>query len=251
MTEQEWLECADPQPMLEFLTGKASDRKLQLFSAACVRRLYGLFPNAVLRQAVEFAERDADGLAGVQDMLSVRNEIAAWKESVSTLHAAHETTPGESSSVYAASLLVSPSPMRRVRLALDSARHAAAAVRCAADDREAVPRAPAGEEIRVARTVWQATQAAWIAERAAQVGLLREIVANPFRPLPLDRAWQLEELVYLARQIYEQEAFEWMGELADDLEQAGCTNSDILAHCRGPGPHVRGCFVVDLLLSKS
>jgi hypothetical protein len=250
MTGAEWLACTDPKPMLEFLTGRASDRKFQLFSAACVRRLYGLFPNAVIRQAVEFAERDSDGFAGVQEMLSVRAGIAAWQGSVSTLRAAHETTPGECSAVRAASLLVSPSPLRRVRLAVDAARRAAAAVSGSANDRDAQQRAPAGEEVRVARALWHATQAAWASERDAQAGLLREIIGNPFYPLPHDRAWQGEELMYLARQIYEQEAFEWMGELADALEDAGCKDADILGHCRSLGLHVRGCWVIDRLLGK-
>ncbi len=38
--------------------------------------------------------------------------------------------------------------------------------------------------------------------------------------------------------------------LADALEDAGCADADILAHCRGHGPHVRGCWVVDLVLGK-
>jgi hypothetical protein len=42
-------------------------------------------------------------------------------------------------------------------------------------------------------------------------------------------------------------AFERMPELADALAEAGCSNPDILSHCHGPGPHVRGCWVVDLL----
>ena len=38
--------------------------------------------------------------------------------------------------------------------------------------------------------------------------------------------------------------------LADALEDAGCTDSEILNHCRWPGSHIRGCWVLDLLLSK-
>jgi hypothetical protein len=45
-------------------------------------------------------------------------------------------------------------------------------------------------------------------------------------------------------------AFERMPELADALAEAGSGNEDILSHCRGPGPHVRGCWVVDLVLGK-
>ena len=39
--------------------------------------------------------------------------------------------------------------------------------------------------------------------------------------------------------------------LADALEDAGCTDADLLGHLRGPGPHVRGCWAVDLILAKT
>jgi hypothetical protein len=57
-------------------------------------------------------------------------------------------------------------------------------------------------------------------------------------------------VVELARTIYESRAFDRMPDLAEALERAGCTNADILAHCRQPGPHVRGCWVVDLILRR-
>jgi len=55
----------------------------------------------------------------------------------------------------------------------------------------------------------------------------------------------------LAESIYVDHAFDRMPELADALEAAGCTDADVLAHCRRPGPHVRGCWVVDLILGKA
>ena len=86
-----------------------------------------------------------------------------------------------------------------------------------------------------------------------QTFLLRDIVSNPFRPIALDPAWLAwndATLVKLAQAIYDIRAFERMPELADALEEAGCTNTYILNHCRGEGPHVRGCWVVDLILGK-
>ena len=63
--------------------------------------------------------------------------------------------------------------------------------------------------------------------------------------------WNDGTLVRIAQAIYDNRAFDRLPILADALEDAGCDNADILAHCRGPGPHVRGCWVVDLLLGKS
>jgi hypothetical protein len=54
----------------------------------------------------------------------------------------------------------------------------------------------------------------------------------------------------LVQGLYDERAFDHLPILADALEEAGCTNADILNHLRGPGPHVRGCWVVDLLLDK-
>jgi hypothetical protein len=54
----------------------------------------------------------------------------------------------------------------------------------------------------------------------------------------------------LAEAIYEEQAFERMPILADALEEAGYRDPTILGHCRGSGPHVRGCWVVDLILGK-
>jgi hypothetical protein len=85
----------------------------------------------------------------------------------------------------------------------------------------------------------------------AQAALLRDIFGNPFRPAALDPAWRTGTVLALARGIYEDRAFDRMPILADALQDAGCTDEDVLGHCRGPGPHVRGCWVVDLVLGKS
>ncbi len=71
MTEQEWLACDDPRPMLEFLAGKASDRKLRLFAVACCRDIWALLDD-IGRGAVEMAELIADGLAGNDEMRAAR-----------------------------------------------------------------------------------------------------------------------------------------------------------------------------------
>jgi hypothetical protein len=63
--------------------------------------------------------------------------------------------------------------------------------------------------------------------------------------------WNHAAVLAIARHIYDDRAFHDLPIMADALEDAGCTNADLLAHCRGPGPHVRGCWVVDLMLGKS
>ncbi|HYH68698.1 MAG TPA: hypothetical protein VD866_28655 [Urbifossiella sp.] len=79
---------------------------------------------------------------------------------------------------------------------------------------------------------------------------LELIGPNPFRPVAFDPIWRTEAVVGLARGMYEARDFGPMPVLADALEDAGCADADVLAHCRGPGPHVRGCWVVDLVLGK-
>jgi hypothetical protein len=86
--------------------------------------------------------------------------------------------------------------------------------------------------------------------RRACAAAMRDIFGNPFRPATLDPSWLTSTVVALARGIYEERAFDRMPILADALQDAGCDNEDVLNHCRGPGPHVRGCWVVDLVLGK-
>ena len=80
--------------------------------------------------------------------------------------------------------------------------------------------------------------------------LLCEAFGNPFRPVTFSPEWRTDTAVLLARTMYDAREFSAMPILADALQDAGCDSDDILAHCRGPGPHVRGCWVVDLVLGK-
>jgi hypothetical protein len=83
-------------------------------------------------------------------------------------------------------------------------------------------------------------------EQEQQVLLLREVFGNPFRPVarlgPPSQA-----VTGLAREAYEGRAFELLPLLADALEDAGCDDPELLAHCRGLGPHVLGCWTLDLV----
>ena len=83
-----------------------------------------------------------------------------------------------------------------------------------------------------------------------QVPLVQDVFGNPFRPAALDRAWLTSTVVALARGIYAERAFDRLPILADALMDAGCDDDDILNHCRGDDPHMRGCWVVDRLLGR-
>src|SRR5207244_2679385 len=78
---------------------------------------------------------------------------------------------------------------------------------------------------------------------------------NLFRPLPpfqvVVRAWNDGTVVKLAQGIYHERAFDRLPMLADALEDAGCTDATILAHCRGPGPHARGCWATPAMCDLS
>jgi hypothetical protein len=87
-------------------------------------------------------------------------------------------------------------------------------------------------------------------EAAVQAELLRCIYGHPPDVPEFDPAWRTETVLGLARGIYDERAFDRAPVLADALQDAGCDNDDILTHCRGPGPHVRGCWVLDLVLGK-
>ena len=77
-----------------------------------------------------------------------------------------------------------------------------------------------------------------------------DIFGNPFRPVTAKPSWRTSTATALTGQMYGSRDFSPMPILADALQDAGCDNADILDHCRGPGPHVRGCWAVDLLLGK-
>jgi hypothetical protein len=89
------------------------------------------------------------------------------------------------------------------------------------------------------------------AEQANQAGILRDLIPNPFRSVAFAPKWSTDTAIALARQMYESRDFSAMPILADALQDAGCNNDDILNHCRdATATHVRGCWVVDLVLGK-
>jgi hypothetical protein len=91
-------------------------------------------------------------------------------------------------------------------------------------------------------------------DQGKAVTLFREVVGDPFRPPVIEASWLAWDggaVRQMAEAIYDEQAFDRLPILADALEDAGCVDADLLGHLRGPGPHVRGCWAIDLILGKS
>jgi hypothetical protein len=212
MTEPDWLACTTPWTMLEYVRTGADDRRLRLFACACCRGLWHLLIDERSREAVAVAELYADEMATAERLLDVA--IAA--------DGGADDTHGEGADV------------------ADTAADLASG------------------------SAWEGALAAAVmdypAQRPLQANLFRDIFGNPFRPVTLDPAvlaWDDGTVVRLAQAAYEERQLPEgildngrLAVLADALEEAGCSDADILGHLRGSGPHVRGCWSVDLLLGK-
>jgi hypothetical protein len=103
---------------------------------------------------------------------------------------------------------------------------------------------------------WTAVEAARAAgeweKEELQCDLVRDIFGNPFRPVTFSDSWRTDTALTLARQMYDSRDFGAMPILADALQDAGCEVEEILNHCRdAKQTHVRGCWVVDLVLGKA
>jgi hypothetical protein len=97
-------------------------------------------------------------------------------------------------------------------------------------------------------SIWKKTERA---ERLVEASLLHDIFGNPFCPSVVERSWLTAAVVTLAAHVYYERAFDQMPRLADALLDAGCDDEELKEHCRSGGPHVRGCWAIDLLLGKS
>jgi hypothetical protein len=87
-------------------------------------------------------------------------------------------------------------------------------------------------------------------ERLVQCELIKEVFANPFRITPMNPSWLSRSVSDCARKVYDQRQFDLLPELASRLEDSGCDNHAILDHCLNGRDHVRGCWVVDLILER-
>jgi hypothetical protein len=245
VTEAEWLAATDPQPMLEFLRGRVSDRKLRLFAVACCRRFGNLIVFDQQRLAIQAAEKFADGkLAGeamtaAAEALNLRGEdeptYAIWNACQRDAHQAAASS---------ASLLCICAGSA-IEISLENS-------------------GPDGPEM------FGTPEEAEAKERAFIVQLIHDIfgvsVPRKRRAKPKWLEWNARTVLRLALAIYEDSAMDnppmilgarqkeaarsqaaLVGRyslLADAVEDAGCIDGELLGHLRGPGPHVRGCWAM-------
>jgi hypothetical protein len=218
MDESRWLAIADPAEMLDHLLKQdgVSWRKVRLWACACVRRLWLRLVTEPTRRVVEVVERFVDGRASQQEVDKALQEATRVRK-------------GDRRANRAA--------CEAGRLCTEGRRFPPADV---ADD---VANAMAGDdEDPPARAV----------EKQHQAAMLRCVFGNPFaapsRLAPSVLAWNDCLVVRLAKEIYDGRRWGDLPLLADALLDAGCEDDEAVAHLRGPGPHVRGCHGLDLVL---
>ena len=233
VTEAEWLACTDPAPMLAFLDEKGSHRSYRLFSCACVRRWWHLLTDERYCKAIETTEDYLDG----------KVTEARQRKAHKTANAILSTLSLPYPPIDICALEATGPPVKESGASWVAARYTADGIVHALWE--------AGGRKRKKNTE---------AERRIQADILRDIFGNPFLPItisPAVLAWNDNVVVRLAQAAYDKRHLPEgtldnarLAVLADALEEAGCSDADILMHCRSGGEHVRGCWVVDLLLGK-
>jgi hypothetical protein len=240
--------------MLEGLRGTDSPRRLRLYACICLRKIWDLLVQADIHGLLELGERLIEGDGTWENLCAAAT--AAWRSGM------HPSTTGSTSvgpgslrshaivAVYAG--IASPSPWDAARTACDGAATVAhldlATTLIGSQDGNSANGMGLSDSYH--------------AFRREQAHLLRDIFGNPFRPTPtvpsscLD--WADRTVVRIAERAYDQRILprgdldnNCLTILADALEDSGCRNSVVLSHLRSGGQHVRGCFVIDSLLSKA
>ncbi len=212
LTEEEWFASHNARDMIRHLGGRLSDRKSRLLSCAIARLVWDVLLDERSRNAVEVAERSADGNTSVYEL-----ELAE-KQANEVATRDHERQ------------LPQHQHFRAIAAKMCAITKPNAAGVC-----HFVVGFSQGGENLLTRTA----------------NLVRDIAGNPFRPVIFSPAWRTSDAVALARTMYEAREFSAMPILADALQDAGCDSDDILNHCRDTAQvHVRGCWVIDLVLGK-
>ncbi len=223
MMEAEWLVSTDAHLMRTHLASMSvSLRKVLLFRVGCCRIQFRHLTIKEARQAIDAAELLADG------QLQFDQTRTAWADGIKRYLK------------YCYSKNFQKARRERSELAA-RINLAGFAIDCL--DVEHTRKAeffPEPSEYLDHRHLYQAAP-----------DVFRDIFGNPFRPVTVDPVWLTSTAVAIAQGIYDDRAFDRLPILADALQDAGCENADILSHCRSDGPHVRGCWVVDLVLEKS
>jgi hypothetical protein len=220
LTEAEWLECTDMGRMLLFIWNRISTRKLRLFACALCRIQSTVLSEKRFLTPVEIGERYADGVVSQEERQAAWKAINLFREEV-----------------------VAEGDLEKAAAGRDAAR-------CLEVSKNRIVGLQYLLEDWLSRGVHGAP--CWEHSEACQV--LRDILGNPFQSVSADLAWLTWNggtVVKVAEAIYAERAFDRLPILADALEDAGCTDRAILDHLRGPGPHTRGCFALDLVLEKS
>ena len=231
MTEREWLACADPVLLLAHLNRPREDRKLLLYAVACCRLLWDVLEHLDSRIAVDWAEDFADGLEAKHDRYAVveyRSEGAAF--------ALERIAQTEGIADWADE----SEPLSNLRGRVDNSNPLRV---CAAYLANALLTLGTTDPYDPSLRAYS---------QCLAVAPLRCVFGNPFRPVAFDPTWRTETAVTLARQMYDSREFGAMPILADALQDAGCNSEEVLAHCRDTSAsHVRGCWVVDLVLGRA
>jgi hypothetical protein len=259
MTEDEWLHGSEYREMYNSIKRRISTRKVRLYMAASCRLESANFFDPAITNSVETAERcsnDPEVEATVckldsehtiapfeplgGDLGSVITNI--WRLALEMPSPPDIDDDAPYSSVEAAVAHAALLSLRNKPQTVftggagDAAEYCSYAIEQAALVRLGAARRHSGTSQQQRRT--------------QLAGILRDLIGNPFRTVTVDPRWRTSDVTELARAIYEDRAFDRMPILADALMDAGCTDEQILGHCRGAGPHVRGCWVVDLVLGK-
>jgi hypothetical protein len=231
MDEKTWLTCEDPWPMLQFMRGRAGARKLRLFAVACARQLWGPASEGATAAALAAAEFLADGGGAGTRATLVRVPAGEVAIDCSASDPVGPVWPaGGGSSRKRLDAGATPPLLRTV---LEQ-------VACGPAD----PMLPRWLLLHL-------DQAGLSLARQAE--LLRDMVRGPFRPIffqPSRLRCNNGAAPKLAQAIYQERAFDRLPVLADAVEEAGCDDDEVLGHLRGPGPHTRGCWPLDLVLGK-
>jgi hypothetical protein len=230
MNEAEWSQGNNPHQMLHALAGlnptgnvpsrmrdPVLDRKFRLFAVACGRLVEARMLRGIGTAAINIAERFADGMATKADLKAAKRAAwAAWRDL-----RGHPRSTALWTAAWVADWTVVNAASQAVSGVLNPA--------------------------------WQ-TEARIERVRTHLCEVIRDIFGNPFCTpgiAPTLLCWNDGTVVKVARAIYEARAFDRLPVLADALEEASCHDTDILKHCRNPEPHVRGCWILDLLTGRT